>query len=280
MNYYGSQISKLIEELSRLPGIGPKSAGRLAFHMINRPEEQVEQLKEYLGCPCTYFPSAKDDSSIMEAYYQAQARGKQEGFVPMLVAVDELLLECFELNGEDKSAEQARQELLSAPLESGEEFLQNRLSEYKEDVEEESGYWDQLMGEVAGGEGINRFLSVWDFNGEQTIPIILAEIPVKNPWEVFAYLPFGGWNECPANEEHMAVAKYWFEKYGAFPALMTHDVLEYVLPDVRGMSKEQALDLALEQYAYCNDIVDQGVETVGRLADGLAKSSYWYFWWD
>jgi len=26
--------------------------------------------------------------------------------------------------------------------------------------------------------------------------------------------------------------------------------------------------------------VDQGVETVGRLADGLAKSSYWYFWWD
>ena len=78
----------------------------------------------------------------------------------------------------------------------------------------------------------------------------------------------------------MAVAKYWFEKYGAFPALMTHDVLEYVLPDIHGISKEQALDLALEQYAYCNDIVDQGVETVGRLADGLAKSSYWYFWWD
>lgn len=46
MNYYGSQISKLIEELSRLPGIGPKSAGRLAFHMINMPEEQVEQLAE------------------------------------------------------------------------------------------------------------------------------------------------------------------------------------------------------------------------------------------
>ena len=196
----------------------------------------------------------------------------------MMVAVDELLMECFELSGEDKA--QVRRELLSAPLESGAEFLQNRLSEYKEAVEEEPGYWDQLMGEVAGGEAIHRFLSVWDFNGEQTIPIILAEIPVKNPWEVFAYLPFGGWNECPANEEHMAVAKYWFEKYGAFPALMTHDVLEYVLPDVHGIAKEQALDLALEQYAYCNDIVDQGVETVGRLADGLAKSSYWYFWWD
>ena len=44
MDYYSSQISKLIEELSRLPGIGTKSAGRLAFHMINMPKEQVEQL--------------------------------------------------------------------------------------------------------------------------------------------------------------------------------------------------------------------------------------------
>jgi len=44
MDYYSSQISKLIEELSRLPGIGVKTAQRLAFHIINMPKEQVEQL--------------------------------------------------------------------------------------------------------------------------------------------------------------------------------------------------------------------------------------------
>ena len=44
MDYYSSQITKLIEGLSRLPGIGNKSAARLAFHMINMPKEQVEQL--------------------------------------------------------------------------------------------------------------------------------------------------------------------------------------------------------------------------------------------
>ena len=44
MQYYSSHISKLIEELGRLPGIGPKSAQRLAFHIINMPEDQVEQL--------------------------------------------------------------------------------------------------------------------------------------------------------------------------------------------------------------------------------------------
>ncbi|CRZ35791.1 DNA replication and repair protein RecR [Herbinix hemicellulosilytica] len=44
MDYYGSKISKLIEELSRLPGIGTKTAQRLAFHIINMPEDQVEIL--------------------------------------------------------------------------------------------------------------------------------------------------------------------------------------------------------------------------------------------
>ena len=44
MDYYSNQISRLIEEFSRLPGIGAKSAQRLAFHIINMPKEQVENL--------------------------------------------------------------------------------------------------------------------------------------------------------------------------------------------------------------------------------------------
>ena len=46
MEYYSSHINKLIEEFSRLPGIGAKSAQRLAFHIINMPKEQVEQLAQ------------------------------------------------------------------------------------------------------------------------------------------------------------------------------------------------------------------------------------------
>ena len=44
MDYYSRQISKLIQELSSLPGIGSKSAQRLAFHILNMPVEQVESL--------------------------------------------------------------------------------------------------------------------------------------------------------------------------------------------------------------------------------------------
>ena len=46
MDYYSSQISRLIEEFSKLPGIGPKSAQRLAFHIINRPIEEVKSLSD------------------------------------------------------------------------------------------------------------------------------------------------------------------------------------------------------------------------------------------
>lgn len=44
MNYYSTEISNLIEQLSKLPGIGGKSAQRLAFHIIDMPMEQVQQL--------------------------------------------------------------------------------------------------------------------------------------------------------------------------------------------------------------------------------------------
>lgn len=46
MDYYSSQISRLIEQLSGLPGIGPKSAQRLAFHILHMPEENVERLSD------------------------------------------------------------------------------------------------------------------------------------------------------------------------------------------------------------------------------------------
>ena len=62
MDLYSSEITKLIDELSSLPGIGAKTAQRLAFHIINMPEEQVESLstaiseakKKVRYCKCCY----------------------------------------------------------------------------------------------------------------------------------------------------------------------------------------------------------------------------------
>ncbi len=48
MELYSGNINKLIEELSSLPGIGEKSAGRLAFYIINMPKDRVQRLAKTL----------------------------------------------------------------------------------------------------------------------------------------------------------------------------------------------------------------------------------------
>lgn len=44
MDLYSGHINQLIAELASLPGIGEKSASRLAFHLINMPKAKVEKL--------------------------------------------------------------------------------------------------------------------------------------------------------------------------------------------------------------------------------------------
>ncbi|MBQ2609626.1 MAG: recombination protein RecR, partial [Butyrivibrio sp.] len=46
MDYYSKEISRLIAGLSSLPGIGEKSAQRLAFHILGMPQAEVEQLAD------------------------------------------------------------------------------------------------------------------------------------------------------------------------------------------------------------------------------------------
>jgi len=48
----------------------------------------------------------------------------------------------------------------------------------------------------------------------------------------------------------------------------------------RPKTREEALALARDQYVYCPDIVDQGVETYNALAADLVANYWWYFWWD
>lgn len=48
MDYYSGYITKLIDELSSLPGVGSKTAGRLAFHILDMPQDEVEGLANAL----------------------------------------------------------------------------------------------------------------------------------------------------------------------------------------------------------------------------------------
>lgn len=49
MSYYPKSVQRLIDELAKLPGVGEKSAQRLAFHLINAPKGDIEDLANALN---------------------------------------------------------------------------------------------------------------------------------------------------------------------------------------------------------------------------------------
>nr|WP_305135071.1 imm68 putative immunity domain-containing protein [uncultured Acetatifactor sp.] len=260
------------------------------------PSELAQAMMKYLDCECTYFPSMRDDDPIMSAYRYARRLGVREGFIPLLVKVDETLWECLVLNtdpendGADDYAFQPekvakyREKMLAAPVKDGKAVLEELIGQRKEDVEDDDMDWEEVLGEMeedaqpdTEDELNTRFASYWCERTQMTCPLILAKIPVKNPWEIFAYLPFGNWNDCPDTPELMAAAKYWFQQHGAVPAAMTHDELEFHLP--APVPGNEAMEVAVEQYGLCPDM-DQNFEEIAALADTLRRSTVWYFWWD
>jgi recombination protein RecR len=62
MEFYSESINRLVEELEGLPGIGSKTAQRLAFHVLNMPKERVEQLANSLT-------SAKEKTCFCKSCY-------------------------------------------------------------------------------------------------------------------------------------------------------------------------------------------------------------------
>ena len=66
MDYFGSPVTRLIEELSRLPGIGRKSAQRLAFHVIRMPKEEAQALADAILSARTEVRYCKECGSLAD----------------------------------------------------------------------------------------------------------------------------------------------------------------------------------------------------------------------
>lgn len=237
--------------------------GKKTFSHDNYNElDDMDKLQVLTGCECKTF-----DGSV-ENYFKYREQGKREGFIPVIVATDDIYFEQLETllkcGGEgsiskiQKIVEKYHKKMLAEPVEDGKAYLEkNHISgEWDDDVD--------LDGEdYEASDAFTR-------NG------YLVRVPVTEPWRIWAYLPYGGWNACPKVTEHMAVSKYWYEQYGAYPAALAFDTIDYAVEKpVEDLEK-----LVYEMGAYCFDIVEQGCETYSALAAGLKNSRIWNFWWD
>lgn len=254
----------------------------------------AQALMRFLDCPCRFFEPMADDDPLMAAYNEALERGKSEGFTPVIMAVDDTLMESLVGNAvgwDDMPADfmvnmdtvrAYRKEVLSKEPPDGAEVLE-RLFALQREAVEEGGFdcgFDRPMPEPAQPEE-DRFYGYWDFaRTRKTHPVVLAEIPTAKPWEIFAWLPFGGWNECPNTPELMAAVKLWHERYGAVPAVLSCDTLDIALP--RPVPAEDAMGAAKEHFGLCPDVIISASEgtDAGTIAAALACSKCWFFWWD
>jgi hypothetical protein len=109
--------------------------------------------------------------------------------------------------------------------------------------------------------------------------VYVAFIPTDDATTIPAHLRYGGWNACPHPEYHVAALRCWRDRYGAELIGLSSDRMDLRVAR-RPQSRAEALELASEHYMYCNDIVDQDLGTLSKLAACLMANDRWAFWWD
>lgn len=261
-------------------GFGKKNKGANAK---DAPVNEItKSIMARFDCEYTLYQKGSKAKSLEKDYTTLVESSKGKPFVPVILVCDEYIDEWFEIIEEDNIVK----EELIAGCEDGKKVLKER---YDEATEISEDYTEEDLKELIGegqeheGEIIEHFNGYLGFDdnllGKLAYDCLLLKIPVENPWEVIAWIPMGGWNDCPAPEDMIAVCKYWYETYGALPALFTHDILEFYVPNKIDASKK--MDLAKEHYAFCTDRVEQsGDGVISALAAGLPESTVWFFWWD
>lgn len=232
----------------------------------------TQKILEYFNCPYTVFTKDIKPKVIEEDYLKALEDCKGKDWYPALVISNEDLLYVI-TNHID------RKQLIIDCEDNGKEKLDSRCYIEDIDIEEDEEIFYKKMGKKRTFSPVNHFVALMLL--EDTLEeVILFQIPVGNPWELIAWLPIGGWNEYLDPKEMISVAKYWYEQYGAVPAVFKHDMLEFYLE--KEVRSDVTIGLAIEHVALCPDRINQGTKTgtISEIAASLVDEHVWTFWWD
>lgn len=206
-------------------------------------------------------------NDLTELYLKEKELGDKEGFTPVILQLDNNLIENIEMNIDANVSADVSFEDIYAKAESD---LKGIFAD------SEPGTWVDFIGtdDDAEGECLDGIDGV-DFMWGR---FVMVRVPVTNPYDVFNYIPYGDWNDCPKASTHRAFAKHWYEQHGAVPCVISSDRIMYYVSQPVG--KSHAFNLAMEHAAYCPDTPMQITFTVWELAKQLERSTFWLLWWD
>ena len=102
-------------------------------------KEWIQAMITYLDCHCEFFAPMEDDTKIVETYQNALEEGKTKGYVPLLIRVDDNLLDMVYINAgleewkQDNAVVAAyRKQMLTTKLPDAKAFFETKLAERKE----------------------------------------------------------------------------------------------------------------------------------------------------
>lgn len=224
-------------------------------------------------------------------YLQLREQGKREGFTPVIVTLDDLILDEI-AEGLESAGVQTVPELVQRTMEASQAIdVPAFFTRIAQELPAETAKKGQQISTVddyfapgfsasprEGDIAAIDFISPFQAGSDN--PVIIIKLPTTAPYEALAYLCMGGWNDCPEPAIQVAVSRYWYEKYGAVPAAISHDTVEYYVerpPQTDADAKAVAVELFYFSYG---DAVYQGSETFEALANQVYGSRQWYVWWD
>jgi len=249
-------------------------------NQVQGPSEVARAIIEYLDCPCEHFAPVSDDDDIVFAYEEASKNGKKEGYTPLLVIVEEELLELITPFMEEDGTGLDKESLRDKRRESAEEAaLIDAISILHRYIDGRDKNERPPIGKVEKGTPIDSANAFWSDDSDLTKEILLAKIPTRNPWELPIHVPMGDLGDSPSPLQQAAIMKYWYEKHGAVPFAVSHDEWQFKAGQPPA-DKDEALRLAMEHYGFCYNRVERSLDnTIGKLADCLMGSKVWYFRW-
>lgn len=243
--------------------------------------ENIKTFKSLFStCEVEVINPATSPTELTNHYLNLLQKGKNEGFCPVIVVANDILLEKFEIDLEDEDLDftakemenQRKKVLLKAQGIDAKNLYNEEKKELRQELEEVDFEEPDDRVELVSFRNL-------ELETELVDEVVIIKIPTDKPYEILAWLPMGGFNDCPSPEVMTAMAKHWYETYGAMPIAVTHDVVEFYIPKPPA-DREKLYDLAMEQFLFDVDIVEQGVGCVEALVETLYKNKTWFFWWD
>lgn len=228
------------------------------------------KLIDYFSFDCIEIE--KDKKTIIKRYQQELTTGISKGYIPVVIIEDDkgIMEQNIKIVIEDfGSLDNYRHYIISKYNNVNiNDFFEDRKKYYEDEDKLEQLVADNIYKKT-------NDIIIEDYAKN----IYIALVPTLKPEEIFAYIPFGGFNECSEGIIHAAITHYWYSKYKAIPICISYDSLQFMLRD-SVLDSEELEQIAIEQYLYCGDLIWQGLETMSNLKSYICGSNFWYFWWE